>query len=89
MSGIDGRRTAPVASAEEERDRLIAVLQAQGELQDLYIRNGADRAWWDAALRRVIALSGSQFGFLGRIEHEVLCEAVKGECTTFHFILLT
>ena len=70
MSGVDGRRTAPVASAEEERDRLIAVLQAQGELQDLYIRNGADRAWWDAALRRVIALSGSQFGFLGRIEHE-------------------
>ena len=57
-------------SAEEERDRLIAVLQAQGELQDLYIRNGADRAWWDAALRTVIALSGSQFGFLGRIEHE-------------------
>ncbi|MBU6364055.1 MAG: sensor domain-containing diguanylate cyclase [Acidobacteria bacterium] len=70
MSGVDGRRTAPVVSAEEERDRLIAVLQAQGELQDLYIRNGADRAWWDAALRRVIALSGSQFGFLGRIEHE-------------------
>ena len=70
MSGVDGRRTAPVVSAEEERDRLIAVLQAQGELQDLYIRNGADRAWWDAALRRVIALSGSQFGFLGRSEHE-------------------
>lgn len=60
-------RRAPL-SAEEERDRLIAVLQAQGELQDLYIRNGADRAWWDAALRKVIALSGSQFGFLGRIE---------------------
>jgi len=31
-------------AAEEERDRLIAVLQAQGALQDLYIRNGADRA---------------------------------------------
>ena len=68
----DGARTTPRAgrSAEEERDRLIAVLQAQGELQDLYIRNGADRAWWDAALRTVIALSGSQFGFLGRIEQE-------------------
>lgn len=70
MSGTDGRSTTGGPSAEEERDRLIAVLQAQGELQDLYIRNGADRAWWDAALRRVIALSGSQFGFLGRIERE-------------------
>lgn len=68
MSNADGGvRSAPL-TAEQERDRLIAVLKAQGELQDLYIRNGADRAWWDAALRTVIALSGSQFGFLGRIE---------------------
>lgn len=57
-------------TAEEERDWLIAVLQVQGELQDLFIRNGADRAWWDAALRKVIALSQSEFGFLGRIEHD-------------------
>lgn len=67
MSSDQGRN---LLTAEEERDRLIAVLQAQGELQDLYIRNGADRAWWDAALRKAIALSGSQFGFLGRIEQE-------------------
>ncbi|MGA0069082.1 MAG: hypothetical protein ACO3PB_06465, partial [Miltoncostaeaceae bacterium] len=58
----EGMQSAPL-TAEQERDRLIAVLTAQGELQDLYIRNGADRAWWDAALRTVIALTGSQFGF--------------------------
>jgi len=56
------------ASAGEERDRLRAVLQAQAELHDLYVHAGVDRAWWDAALRRIIALSDSQFGFLGRIE---------------------
>jgi len=64
-----GMQSAPL-TAEQERDRLIAVLTAQGELQDLYIRNGADRAWWDAALRTVIALTGSQFGFIGRIEDD-------------------
>ena len=64
------RSASPPPTPEEERDRLIAVLQAQAELQDLYIRNGADRAWWDTALRTVIALSGSEFGFLGRIEHD-------------------
>jgi diguanylate cyclase (GGDEF)-like protein len=67
----DQAPTSPPPSAPgEEHDRLIAVLQAQAELQDLYIRNGMDRAWWDAALRTVIALSGSEFGFLGRIEHD-------------------
>ncbi len=55
-------------TAEEERDWLLTVLQAQADLQDLYIRHGADRSWWDAALRTLIALSGSAFGFLGRVE---------------------
>ncbi len=59
-----------LAAVEEERDRLVAVLTAQAELQELYIRAGADRAWWDAALRTVIGLSGSKFGFVGRIEHD-------------------
>jgi diguanylate cyclase (GGDEF)-like protein len=65
----EGRPTSAVGAqtAEQERDRLLEVLQVQADLQDLYIRNGADRAWWDAALRNVIALSRSQFGFLGRI----------------------
>jgi diguanylate cyclase (GGDEF)-like protein len=57
-------------TAEEERDWLITVLQAQGELQDLFIRTGADRAWWDTALRKVLALSQSEFGFLGRIDRD-------------------
>lgn len=66
---IDAGAGAPGRTAEDERDWLLTVLRAQADLQDLYIRHGgADRSWWDAALRTLIALSGSQFGFLGRIE---------------------
>ncbi|MFM8827741.1 MAG: hypothetical protein ACKORG_07995 [Actinomycetota bacterium] len=70
MTNTSSDQGSDLLTAEQERDRLIAVLQAQGELQDLYIRNGSDRAWWDSALHTPIALSGSQFGFLGRIEQE-------------------
>lgn len=65
-----GRLVAQVRTVEEERDWFRALLEVQSDLQASYMRNGADRAWWDAALRKVIALSGSAFGFLGRIEHE-------------------
>ncbi len=61
---------APGRTAEDERDWLLAVLRAQADLQDLYIRHGADRSWWDAALRTLIALSGSKFGFLGSVERD-------------------
>ena len=54
----------------EERDWLRAALGVQAELQELFIRHGADRAWWDAALRKIIGLTGSAFGFLGRIKHD-------------------
>jgi diguanylate cyclase (GGDEF)-like protein len=67
MSSDAGLSAGP-RSAEEERDWLLTVLRAQADLQDLYIRHGADRSWWDAALRTLIALSDSEFGFLGRIE---------------------
>ena len=63
-------RSDTLRTPEEERDWLLAVLAVQAELQELFIRNGADRAWWDAALRKVIGLTGSAFGFLGRIEHD-------------------
>ena len=59
--------SGPGRTAEDERDWLLSVLRVQADLQDLYIRHGADRSWWDAALRSLIALSGSAFGFLGRV----------------------
>jgi diguanylate cyclase (GGDEF)-like protein len=67
---IDAGGPAPGRTVEDERDWLLSVLRAQADLQDLYIRHGADRSWWDAALRALIALSGSHFGFLGRIERD-------------------
>lgn len=45
MTNTSSDQGSDLLTAEQERDRLIAVLQAQGELQDLYIRNGSDRAW--------------------------------------------
>ena len=57
-------------TVEQERDWFRALLEVQADLQTAYMRNGADRSWWDGALRKVIALSDSAFGFLGRIEHE-------------------
>jgi diguanylate cyclase (GGDEF)-like protein len=59
--------SGPGRTAEDERDWLLSVLRVQADLQDLYIRHGADRSWWDAAFRSLIALSGSAFGFLGRV----------------------
>ena len=61
---------AQARTVEQERDWFRAVLEVQADLQAAYMRSGADRSWWDAALRKVIALSGSAFGFLGRIEHD-------------------
>jgi len=65
-----GNPLAQARTVEQERDWFRAVLEVQSDLQASYMRNGADRSWWDAALRKVIALSGSAFGFLGRIEHD-------------------
>jgi diguanylate cyclase (GGDEF)-like protein len=51
-----------------ERDQLREVLAAQAELHDLFMAAGITRDWWDAALARVIRLSGSEYGFIGRID---------------------
>lgn len=51
-----------------ERDQLREVLAAQAELHDLFAAAGISRDWWDAALARVIRLSGTAYGFIGRIE---------------------
>lgn len=68
--GGNAATVSQMRTVEEERDWFRSVLQVQADLQSTYIRSGADRAWWDAALRKVIALSESDFGFLGRIEHD-------------------
>jgi diguanylate cyclase (GGDEF)-like protein len=65
-----GGAVAQARTVEQERDWFRAVLEVQADLQTAYVRSGADRSWWDAALRKVIALSGSTFGFLGRVEHD-------------------
>ena len=55
-------------AAARERDHLLEVLAAQAELQEMFIAHGITRDWWDAALARIIRLSGTEYGFIGRIE---------------------
>lgn len=55
---------------EVERDQMTEVLTALGQLQSTYISEGLDRTWWNKALDTVISLSGSEFGFVGRVEHD-------------------
>lgn len=55
-------------AAARERDHLVEVLAAQAELQELFITSGITRDWWDAALARIIHLSGTEYGFIGRVE---------------------
>ena len=55
-------------AAARERDHLLEVLSAQAELQELFIKGGITRDWWDGALARIIHLSGTEYGFIGRIE---------------------
>jgi len=63
-----GRDASAERAADRERDRLLEVLLAQAELQELFIRGGISRDWWDASLARIIHLSDTTYGFIGRIE---------------------
>ncbi len=56
--------------AQGERARINSVLKAIGDLQSSYIEAGLSRAWWQRALDHVIALTSSEFGFVGRVAHD-------------------
>ena len=56
--------------AEMERDRLRLVIEVLSEMQEQYIEQGISRDWWQAALSNIIELTNSEYGFIGRIEHD-------------------
>lgn len=57
-------------TAEMERDRLRLVMEVLSELQEEYIEQGVSRQWWHDALDRIIDLTDSEYGFIGRVEHD-------------------
>lgn len=45
--------------------RKAEVLAAVAEMQAKFIQGGADSAWWDFTLGKLLALTGSEYGFIG------------------------
>ncbi len=53
---------------EQERDELNRMLTALSDLQTTYLKAGLTRDWWQQALDVLIETTGSEFGFVGRVE---------------------
>jgi diguanylate cyclase (GGDEF)-like protein/PAS domain S-box-containing protein len=53
--------------ARESTQRKGAILAAVAEMQAKFIQGGADGAWWDFTLQRLLALTGSEYGFVGTV----------------------
>lgn len=51
------------ASAKRKSDMLAAV----ADMQAKFIQSGANAAWWDFTLGRLLELTGSEYGFIGTI----------------------
>ncbi|MSX03048.1 MAG: GAF domain-containing protein, partial [Actinobacteria bacterium] len=55
----------------DQRERAIATLAFLAEMQHRYIaEDGTSRSWWDYVLGEVLSLTGSKFGFIGRVERD-------------------
>lgn len=47
-----------------------SLLELIDDLQMRYIATGASRVWWNLTLARILELTGSAFGFIGRIDDD-------------------
>ncbi|MFZ9668924.1 MAG: diguanylate cyclase domain-containing protein [Solirubrobacterales bacterium] len=57
-------------TVESERTRLRQVMEVLSKLQMSYIDQGVSRDWWYDALEGIVELTDSEYGFLGRVEHD-------------------
>lgn len=55
---------------ERERKQLRYVMELLSRLQERYIEEGVSRDWWYEALESIVDLTESEYGFLGRVEHD-------------------
>ena len=49
-----------------EHKRQARVFESVAELQASFIERGLSREWWQTAISRLIEITGSEFGFIGR-----------------------
>ena len=49
-----------------EHQRQSRIYESVAELQASYIERGLSREWWQTAIGRLIEVTGSEFGFIGR-----------------------
>lgn len=49
-----------------EHQRQARIYESIAELQASYIERGLSREWWQTAISRLIEITGSEFGFIGR-----------------------
>jgi len=66
----------------ESHDDPTALLRVLVDIQERYIIEGTSRAWWDFVLDRIVDLTGSDFGFIGRIDR-------SGERPVLHTLGIT
>lgn len=57
-------------TVESERTRLRQVMKVLRKLQKGYIDQGVSRDWWYDALESIVEITDSEYGFLGRVEHD-------------------
>lgn len=55
-----------------EHQRQARIFESVAEMQSSYMDRGLSREWWQAAIGRLIEITGSEFGFIGRAmtDHE-------------------
>lgn len=56
-----------IESATSLREGILSLIT---DAQARFITDGADAAWWDFVLERMLLLTGSQYGFIGTVEND-------------------
>ncbi len=70
LAMASGRDVTDEHETKAALDRHDGIATTLIQLQTDYIEMGTSRAWWDRALANLLALTESEYGFIGRVEHD-------------------